>query len=60
MEPELRFGLDLGRLVLLKKKEIWADYEQFFGPGFSNFHGDKQQQQNKNIAPQYWFEPEKS
>ena len=49
-----------GPVGTTEKKEIWADYEQFFGPGFSNFHGDKQQQQNKNIAPQYWFEPEKS
>ena len=29
MEQELRFGLDLGRLAVLKKK-FWADYEQLF------------------------------
>ena len=29
MEQEMRFGLDLGRLALLKKN-IWADYEQLF------------------------------
>ena len=27
MEQELRFGLDVGRLALLKKT-IWSDYEQ--------------------------------
>ena len=27
MEQELRFGLDLGRLAVLKKR-VWADYEQ--------------------------------
>ena len=27
MEQELRFGLDLGQLALLKKN-IWGDYEQ--------------------------------
>ena len=41
MEQELRFGLDLGRLALLKK---WADYEQLMRPVFSCFHG-----QNKEI-----------
>jgi len=30
MEQELRFGLDFGRLALLKKEKIWADYEQLF------------------------------
>ena len=29
MEQELRFGLDLGWLALLKKN-IWADYELLF------------------------------
>ena len=28
MEQELRFGLDLGRLALLKRT-IWVDIEQF-------------------------------
>ena len=27
MEQELRFWLDLGRLGLVKKKRIWANYE---------------------------------
>ena len=30
MEQELRFGLDLGRLAVLKKR-VWADYEQLLG-----------------------------
>ena len=33
MEQELRFGLDLGRLALLKKN-IWADNEQLLWPVF--------------------------
>ena len=40
MENELRFGLDLGQLALLKK-DIWADYEQLLRPVFSSFHGQK-------------------
>ena len=40
MEQELRFGLDLGRLALLKKM-IWADYEQLFSTVFSSFHGQR-------------------
>ena len=40
MEQELRFGLELGRLALQKKK-IWVDYEQLFRPFFSSFHGQK-------------------
>ena len=28
MKQELTFGLDLGRLALLKKTNIWADHEQ--------------------------------
>ena len=40
MEQELRFGLDLSRLALLKKK-IWADYEQLFRPFFQVFMGKK-------------------
>ena len=40
MEQELRFGLDLGRLALLKKN-IWVDYEELLRPIFSCFHGQK-------------------
>jgi hypothetical protein len=40
MEQELRFGLDLGQLALLKKN-IWADYEQLLRPNFSCFLGKK-------------------
>ena len=36
MEQELRFGLDLGRVALLKK-HIWADYEQLLRVAFSCF-----------------------
>ena len=42
MEQELRFGLDLGRLELLKKKNpIWANCEQILRPVFSSFCGQK-------------------
>ena len=34
MEQELRFGLDFGRLAILKKK-VCADYEQLLRPVFS-------------------------
>ena len=34
MEQELRFGLDLGRLAVLKKR-VWADYEQLLRVVFS-------------------------
>ena len=40
MEQELRFGLDLGRLALLKKNN-WANYEQLLRPVFSSFRGPK-------------------
>ena len=40
MEQELRFGLDLGRLALLKKNMV-ADYEQLLRPVFSLFRGQK-------------------
>ena len=40
MEHELRFGLDLGRLALLKKI-IWANYGQLLKSVFSNFRGQK-------------------
>ena len=36
MEQELRFGLDLGRLALLKKR-VWADYEQLLRVVFFMF-----------------------
>ena len=42
MEQELRFGLDLGRLALLKKN-IWANYEQLLRPVFSSFRGKKKE-----------------
>ena len=42
MEQELRFGLNLRQLALLKKK-VWADYEQLFRPVFSSLHGQKKQ-----------------
>ena len=38
MENELRFGLDLGRLAVLKKR-VWADYEQLLRVVFSCFQG---------------------
>ena len=41
MEQELIFGLDLGRLTLLKKREIWADYKQLLRLVFSCFHEQK-------------------
>ena len=40
MEQELRFGLDLGRLALLKNK--LANYE-LLRPFFSCFHGQKKE-----------------
>ena len=40
MEQELRFGLDLSRLAVLKKK-VGADYEQLMRVVFSNFCGQK-------------------
>jgi hypothetical protein len=46
MEEELRFGLDLNWLALLKKN--WANYEQILKPVFSCFHGQKKL--NKNIV----------
>ena len=42
MEQDLRFGLDLARLALLKKN-IWANYEQLLRPFFSSFRGQKNQ-----------------
>ena len=41
MEQELRFGLDLGQLALLEKKNIWAAYEQLLRSFFSCFRGQK-------------------
>ena len=49
MEHELRFVLDLGRLALLKKKKIWADYEQLFRPVFSSFHGQKKRKKLNEV-----------
>ena len=34
MEQELRSGQDLGRLALLKKKNVWANYEQLLKTSF--------------------------
>ena len=48
MEQELRFGLNLGWLALLKKT-IWADYEQLLRPVISSFHGQNKIK-NKNIV----------
>ena len=36
MEQELRFGLDLGRMAVLKKR-VWANYEQLLRMFFSCF-----------------------
>ena len=41
MKQELRFGLDLGRLAVLKRKRVWADYEQLLRVVFSCFQGQK-------------------
>ena len=38
MEHELRFGLDLGRLAVLKKR-VWADNEQLLRVLSSCFQG---------------------
>ena len=40
VEQELRFGLDLGRLAVLKKR-VWANYEQLLRVFFSYFQGQK-------------------
>ena len=40
MERELRFGLDLGQLAVLKKR-VWADYEQLLRVVVSCFQGQK-------------------
>ena len=40
MEHELRFGLDLGQLSVLKKR-VWADYEQLLRVVFSCFQRAK-------------------
>ena len=49
MEQELRFGLDFGWLALLKKKHIWADYDQLLRLVFSSFRGQKNEiKYNKN------------
>ena len=41
MDKKLRFGLDLGRLALLKKKRFGAIMSNFLGRFFSSFHGKK-------------------
>jgi hypothetical protein len=41
MKQEMRIGLDLGRLAVLKKKRVWADYEQLLRVFFSCFQGQK-------------------
>ena len=41
MEQELRLLLKLGQLALLKKKKIWANYEQILRPVFHVFMGKK-------------------
>ena len=41
MEQELRFGLDFGRLAVLKKRAL-ANYEQLLRVVFSCFQGQKQ------------------
>ena len=51
IEQELRFGLDLEQLALMKKKKIWANYEQLSRPGFLCFHGQKKI--NKSYRPKY-------
>ena len=38
MERELRFGLDLGQLAVLKKR-VWVDYEQLLRVFFHDFKG---------------------
>ena len=41
MEQQLRFVLDLVRLALLKKKTIWANYEQLLRSVLSSFRRQK-------------------
>ena len=40
MEQKLRFGLDFGRLTILKKK-LWTDYEELLRADFHVFMGKK-------------------
>ena len=50
MEQELRFGLDLGRLAVLKKR-FWVDYEQLLRVVSSCFQGQKKCKKNfRNIS----------
>ena len=49
MEQELRFGLDLNRLAVLKKR-VWANYEQLLRVFFSCFLGQKKLHFFKNIV----------
>ena len=41
MEHELRFGLDLGWLAILKKKTIWVNYKELLSLFFSSFREEK-------------------
>ena len=41
MGQELRFRMDLGGVAVLKKKRLWADYEQLLRVAFSCFQGQK-------------------
>ena len=36
-----------GLVVITKKKDIWADYEQVLRPVFSGFHGQKKKEKKK-------------
>jgi hypothetical protein len=51
MNQELRFGLDSGQLALLKKIEIWANYEQLLRPVISCFHGQKKREKTIVVSP---------
>jgi hypothetical protein len=53
MEQELRFGLGLGQVALLKKN-ISADYEQLLRPFFFKFSWSKKKKKNKNNV-EYYF-----
>ena len=40
-----------GRVGILEKENIWADYEQLLRPVFSSFRGQKKRiKRNKNAA----------
>ena len=48
MEQELRFGLDLGRLTLLKKKKL-GRLSATFGAGFIHVLMDKKYQKHCSV-----------